>query len=36
VEPGLTDIWHWRPDTPARPAACNLLTLIGGVGRKGR
>lgn len=34
VEPGLTEIWNWRPDTPPQPAPSSLLTFIGGVGRK--
>lgn len=34
VEPGLTEIWDWRPDTPPHPAPGSLLTFIGGVGRK--
>ena len=34
VEPGLTDVWSWRPDEDAAPAASDVMTVVGGVARK--
>ncbi len=34
VEPGLTEVWKWRPDEEAAEAASEVMTVVGGVGRK--
>jgi hypothetical protein len=34
VEPGLTDVWDWRPDDALVVTAGNVMTVVGGVGRK--
>jgi hypothetical protein len=34
VEPGLTDVWNWRPDTEAVTSPSDVMTVVGGVGRK--
>ncbi|HEY1703083.1 MAG TPA: SAM-dependent methyltransferase [Trebonia sp.] len=34
VEPGLTDVWEWRPDTRAIANPSDFLTVLGGVARK--
>ena len=34
VEPGLTDVWNWRPDGDAATAASGVMTVVGGAGRK--
>jgi hypothetical protein len=35
VEPGLTEVWAWRPDDEAVTTPSNVLTLLGGVAKKG-
>ena len=35
VDPGLTDVWAWRPDGEPVSATDDVMTLIGGVARKG-
>ena len=35
VEPGLTDIWAWRPDADAPVTTSDFMRILGGVGRKG-
>jgi hypothetical protein len=34
VEPGLTEVWAWRPDPAASPVHADGLTVLGGVARK--
>jgi hypothetical protein len=34
VEPGLTEVWNWRPDAESVMTPSEVLTLLGGVGRK--
>ena len=34
VEPGLTEVWAWRPDPGAAPVHADGLTVLGGVARK--
>ena len=34
VEPGLTEIWAWRPDPGAATVHAGALTILGGVARK--
>ena len=34
VEPGLTDVWAWRPDGDAVLTTSEVMTLLGGVARK--
>ncbi len=34
VEPGLTEVWHWRPDGNVVTNPSNVMTVIGGVARK--
>jgi SAM-dependent methyltransferase len=34
VEPGLTDIWAWRPDADAPVTTSDFMRILGGVGRK--
>ena len=34
VEPGLTEIWAWRPDPGAATVDAGALTILGGVARK--
>jgi hypothetical protein len=34
VEPGLTEVWDWRPDEDAVVNDSDVMTLIGGVARK--
>ena len=34
VEPGLIDVWHWRPDEDAPVSAGDVMTVVGGVARK--
>ena len=34
VEPGLTDVWAWRPDGDAVATASEVMTLLGAVARK--
>ncbi len=35
VEPGLTDIWAWRPDAETAVTTTEVMRILGGVGRKG-
>jgi SAM-dependent methyltransferase len=36
AEPGLTDVWAWRPDTAmTAPSQTDFMRILGGVGRKG-
>jgi hypothetical protein len=35
IEPGLVDIWAWRPDSVAAVPATDVMRVLGGVGRKG-
>jgi hypothetical protein len=35
VEPGLTDVWAWRPDADRVVSSADFMTVLGGVGRKG-
>lgn len=34
VEPGLTDIWAWRPDADAAVTTTEVMRILGGVARK--
>ena len=34
VEPGLTEVWAWRPDPGAATVHAGALTVLGGVARK--
>ncbi len=34
LEPGLTDVWNWRPDGGSLVAPSDVMTVIGGVARK--
>ena len=34
VDPGLVEIWDWRPDGETVISASDVMTLVGGVGRK--
>ncbi len=34
VEPGLTDVWKWRPDAESVVIGSDVMTVIGGVARK--
>jgi hypothetical protein len=34
VDPGLTDVWNWRPDTEPVANASEFMTVLGGVARK--
>jgi S-adenosyl methyltransferase len=34
VEPGLTEVWAWRPDPGAASVHAGALTVLGGVARK--
>jgi SAM-dependent methyltransferase len=34
VEPGLTDIWAWRPDDVTDPTTTDFMRILGGVARK--
>jgi hypothetical protein len=36
VEPGLTDIWAWRPDSDTVTTTTEVMRILGGVARKGR
>lgn len=33
VEPGLVDVWEWRPDTESVEIASDVMTVLGGVAR---
>jgi hypothetical protein len=35
VEPGLTDIWAWRPDGDSVTTTSEFMRILGGVARKG-
>jgi len=35
VEPGLTDIWAWRPDSVTAVTTSDFMRILGGVARKG-
>jgi hypothetical protein len=35
VEPGLVDIWAWRPDSVTAVPATDVMRVLGGVARKG-
>jgi len=34
VDPGLTEVWNWRPDDDAAEAVSEVMTVVGGVARK--
>jgi hypothetical protein len=34
VEPGLTHVWEWRPDTDSVAITSDVMTVLGGVARK--
>jgi hypothetical protein len=34
VEPGLTDIWAWRPEDDPVTNTSDFMTILGGVARK--
>ena len=34
VEPGLTDIWAWRPEHDPVTNTSDFMTILGGVARK--
>jgi hypothetical protein len=34
VEPGLVDVWDWRPDTDVTVISSDVLTVLGAVARK--
>jgi hypothetical protein len=34
VEPGLTEVWNWRPDGETAATASDVLTMVGGAARK--
>jgi S-adenosyl methyltransferase len=35
VEPGLTDIWAWRPDGDIVATTTDFMRILGGAARKG-
>jgi S-adenosyl methyltransferase len=35
VEPGLVDVWQWRPDSDVVVTASDVITVLGGVAKKG-
>ena len=35
VEPGLTDIWAWRPEADTIANTSGFMRILGGVARKG-
>ncbi len=35
AEPGLTDVWAWRPDGGPVVTTTDFMTVLGGVARKG-
>ena len=35
VEPGLTDVWAWRPEADVFPMTTDFMRIIGAVARKG-
>jgi len=34
AEPGLTEVWAWRPDTRPVTVQADVLTILGGVAIK--
>jgi hypothetical protein len=34
VEPGLTEVWNWRPDSETAAITSDVLTMVGGAARK--
>jgi hypothetical protein len=34
LEPGLTEVWNWRPDSASIVNSSDVLSMVGGVGRK--
>ena len=34
VEPGLTDVWEWRPEGKPAETPSDFLRMLGGVARK--
>jgi hypothetical protein len=34
VEPGLTDVWAWRPEGGVHPMTTDFMRIIGAVARK--
>jgi hypothetical protein len=34
VEPGLVDVWEWRPDSDVVVTASDVITVLGGVAKK--
>ncbi len=34
LDPGLTDVWAWRPDDDSVTTASDFMTVVGGVARK--
>jgi hypothetical protein len=34
VEPGLTEVWNWRPDSEPAISTSDVMTMIGGVAGK--
>ena len=34
IEPGLTEVWNWRPDGDAVVNSSSVLSMVGGVARK--
>ncbi len=35
VEPGLTDVWDWRPDGDTVTTTTDFTRILGGMARKG-
>jgi hypothetical protein len=35
LEPGLVDVWDWRPDTDVMVTSGDVMTVVGAVARKG-
>ena len=35
AEPGLTDVWAWRPDSDVAATTSDFMRILGGVARKG-
>jgi hypothetical protein len=36
VEPGLVDLWDWRPDSEIVASPSDVMTILGGVAQKDR
>jgi hypothetical protein len=34
VDPGLTEVWKWRPDDDTVVNASDVITIVGGVAKK--